>query len=191
MVDIKTMSKGEMRSKIFAHEEWIKELLAELMASREYARALKGLVDSAVDVLARHAPPGGPGQAKTISALYSIFDGPEYRAALAKNPADHADGAATATRSENGVSRTDPLATPGSAGPDAVNAVGLSPSTRHAGVVESMLERIYTYAAMGIGMGAGGDALENFEAIRHATEIALREFGREVSVTFTRSEEGR
>lgn len=44
----------------------------------------KALVDRAVAVLQRHAPPDGLSDHDAMSELYGIFDGPEYRAAVQK-----------------------------------------------------------------------------------------------------------
>ena len=65
----------------------IQSLRSKLAASESYARAQKGLVDAAVAVLQRHIlPDGGLSDHDAMSELYGIFDGPEYRAALAANP---------------------------------------------------------------------------------------------------------
>jgi hypothetical protein len=45
---------------------------------------LKALVDKAVDVLVRHAPPDGLKDHDALTEFYGIFDGPEYRAAMGK-----------------------------------------------------------------------------------------------------------
>lgn len=44
----------------------------------------KALVDRAVAVLQRHAPPDGLSDHDAMSEFYGIFDGPEYRVAIAK-----------------------------------------------------------------------------------------------------------
>lgn len=44
----------------------------------------KELVEQAVDVLVRHAPPDGLTDRAALLALYGIFDGPAYRAAIAR-----------------------------------------------------------------------------------------------------------
>lgn len=43
----------------------------------------RALADKAVTVLQRHAPPNGLSDQDALTELYGIFDGPEYRAALA------------------------------------------------------------------------------------------------------------
>jgi hypothetical protein len=45
--------------------------------------AFKSLCDKAINVLQRHAPPDGLSDHAALSELYSIFDGPEQRAAYA------------------------------------------------------------------------------------------------------------
>lgn len=45
------------------------------------------LVQRAVRVLQRHAPPGGLSDHAAMSEMYSIFDGPEYRAAMGEEEA--------------------------------------------------------------------------------------------------------
>lgn len=51
-----------------------------IAAAPEY----KALVVRAVAVLQRHAPPDGLSDHEALNELYGIFDGPEYRAAIAK-----------------------------------------------------------------------------------------------------------
>lgn len=45
---------------------------------------LLALVNRAISVLQRHAPPGGLSDADALAELYSILDGPEQRAAFSK-----------------------------------------------------------------------------------------------------------
>lgn len=42
------------------------------------------LIDRAVDVLQRHAPPDGLSDHDALSELYGIFDGPDFRAVYGK-----------------------------------------------------------------------------------------------------------
>lgn len=49
--------------------------------------AWKSLADKAIEVLNRHIVPDGISDKDALSELYGIFDGPEYRAALATPPA--------------------------------------------------------------------------------------------------------
>jgi hypothetical protein len=51
---------------------------------------LNQLIDRAVAVLNQHIVPGGISDRDALSELYGIFDGPEYRAAIAAPPAPDA-----------------------------------------------------------------------------------------------------
>lgn len=51
----------------------------EAMLTRE----LLALVERAVSVLQRHAPPDGLSDHDALTEFYGIFDGPEYRIAIA------------------------------------------------------------------------------------------------------------
>lgn len=57
------------------------EANAKLFAA---APELLALVKRAVDVLQRHAPPNELSDHDALTELYTIFDGPEYRAAIEK-----------------------------------------------------------------------------------------------------------
>jgi hypothetical protein len=58
-----------------------KQANAHLIAASPQILAL---IDRAVDVLQRHAPPDGLSDHDAMSEFYGIFDGPAYRAAMAK-----------------------------------------------------------------------------------------------------------
>jgi hypothetical protein len=53
---------------------WIRE-------KKEMSDSFRALVDKAVEVLQRHAPPDGLSDHDALTELYGIFDGPEYRSA--------------------------------------------------------------------------------------------------------------
>ena len=80
--------------------------VARLMAA---APRLLGLVRRAVAVLQRHAPPDGLSDRDALSELYGIFDGPEYRAAMAKAGLDQREAAllAESPREDERLTRDD------------------------------------------------------------------------------------
>ena len=47
-------------------------------------KLLLALIQQAVDVLQRHAPPDGLSDHDAMSEFYGIFDGPDYRKAMAE-----------------------------------------------------------------------------------------------------------
>lgn len=77
-------------------------------ANPEYAIAAapvtwKTLADKAVAVLGRHIEPGGIGDKDALTELYGIFDGPDYRAALASAPAAPTEQADSMAKAMNRI----------------------------------------------------------------------------------------
>jgi len=54
-----------------------------MSAKHTPGQELRTLIDRAVDVLQRHAPPDGLSDHDAMSEFYAIFDGPEYQDAIA------------------------------------------------------------------------------------------------------------